>query len=97
MDPTWIAHRFLPDLGLPQYTDVFEEQLCDGHVLNTLTRRDLEKYFSVHRKFHQSSILHAIELLRRIDFNKEVGVSKCSFNFLNISKYMYTLSFFYIF
>ncbi|KAI8795496.1 kazrin isoform X2 [Biomphalaria glabrata] len=71
MDPTWIAHRFLPDLGLPQYTDVFEEQLCDGHVLNTLTRRDLEKYFSVHRKFHQSSILHAIELLRRIDFNKE--------------------------
>ncbi|XP_059142845.1 kazrin-like isoform X2 [Physella acuta] len=71
MDPTWIAHRFLPDLGLPQYTDIFEEQLCDGHVLNTLTRRDLEKHFSVHRKFHQSSILHAIELLRRIDFNKE--------------------------
>ncbi|BFZ23048.1 hypothetical protein BsWGS_26088 [Bradybaena similaris] len=71
MDPTWIAHRFLPDLGLPQYTDIFEEQLCDGHVLNTLTRRDLEKHFSVHRKFHQSSILHAVELLRRIDFNKE--------------------------
>ncbi|CAL1545908.1 unnamed protein product [Lymnaea stagnalis] len=71
MDPTWIAHRLLPDLGLPQYTDIFEEQLCDGHVLNTLTRRDLEKHFSVHRKFHQSSILHAIELLRRIDFNKE--------------------------
>uniref|UniRef100_A0A0B7B8G1 SAM domain-containing protein n=1 Tax=Arion vulgaris TaxID=1028688 RepID=A0A0B7B8G1_9EUPU len=71
MDSTWIAHRFLPDLGLPQYTDVFEEQLCDGHVLNTLTRRDLEKHFSVHRKFYQSSILHAVELLRRIEFNKE--------------------------
>ncbi|XP_035828625.1 kazrin isoform X2 [Aplysia californica] len=71
MDPTWVAHRFLPDLGLPQYTEVFEEQLCDGPILNTLTRRDLEKHFSVHRKFHQTSILHAIELLRRIDFNKE--------------------------
>jgi hypothetical protein len=71
MDPTWIAHRLLPDLGLSQYTEIFEEQLCDGHVLNTLTRRDLEKHFSVHQKFHQSSILHAIELLRRIDFNKE--------------------------
>ncbi|GFN75877.1 kazrin [Plakobranchus ocellatus] len=71
MDSTWVAHRLLPDLGLPQYTGVFEEQLCDGHVLNTLTRRDLEKHFAVHRKFHQSSILHAVELMRRIDFNKE--------------------------
>ncbi|GFS17912.1 kazrin-like [Elysia marginata] len=71
MDPTWVSHRLLPDLGLPQYTQVFEDQLCDGHVLNTLTRRDLEKHFSVHRKFHQSSILHAVELMRRIDFNKE--------------------------
>ncbi|RUS73952.1 hypothetical protein EGW08_018290, partial [Elysia chlorotica] len=71
MDPTWVSHRLLPDLGLTQHSQVFEEQLCDGHVLNTLTRRDLEKHFAVHRKFHQSSILHAVELLRRIDFNKE--------------------------
>ena len=75
MDPTWVAHRLLPDLGLGQYTEVFEEQLCDGCILDTLTRRDLEKHFNVHRKFHQTSILHAIELLRRIEFNKDVRVT----------------------
>ena len=72
MDPAWVCHRLMPDLGLPQYSTEFEIQLCDGLILNTLTRRDLEKHFHIHRKFHQTSLLHAIELLRMVDFNKEV-------------------------
>ncbi|XP_041377484.1 kazrin-like isoform X2 [Gigantopelta aegis] len=72
IDHTWVAHRWLPDLGLAQYTSVFENQLADGRILNMMSKKDLEKYFDVHRKFHQSSILHAIELLRRLNFDKEV-------------------------
>lgn len=73
MDPTWVSHRFLPDLGLPQYSLIFEDNLVDGRILNSLSRKDLEKHFDIHRKFHQASILHAIELLRRLEFDKEVS------------------------
>ena len=73
MDHTWIAHRWVVDLGLPQYSSAFDAQLLDGRILNVLTRKDLEKHLSVHRKFHQASILHGIELLRRVSFDKEVS------------------------
>ena len=60
------------DLGLPQYSVACEAQLLDGRMLNVLTKKDLERHLSVHRKFHQASILHGIELLRRVNFDKEV-------------------------
>lgn len=72
VDPTWVAHRLMPDLGLPQYSAVFENNLVDGRILNSLGRKDLEKHFDIHRKFHQASILHGVELLRRMEFDKEV-------------------------
>lgn len=72
LDHTWVAHRLLPDLGLPQYCLYFEEQLVDGRLLSVLTRKDLEKHLCIQRKFHQASLLHAIELLRRVNFDKEV-------------------------
>ncbi|XP_025079901.1 kazrin-like [Pomacea canaliculata] len=71
VDPTWVAHRLMPDLGLPQYSAVFENNLVDGRILNSLGRKDLEKHFDIHRKFHQASILHGVELLRRMEFDKE--------------------------
>ena len=73
LDVTWVAHKLLPELGLPQYSHVFERNLVDGRILNSLCRRDLEKHFDIHRKFHQASILHAVELLRRMEFDREVG------------------------
>lgn len=71
LDVTWVAHKLLPDLGLSQYSLVFEKNLVDGRLLNSLSRKDLEKHFDIHRKFHQASILHAVELLRRMDFDRE--------------------------
>ncbi|XP_050412103.2 kazrin isoform X2 [Patella vulgata] len=72
VDHTWVSHRWLPDLGLPQYTAIFESHLVDGRTLNTLNKKDLEKYFDMHRKCHQASILHGVELLRRLGYDREV-------------------------
>ncbi|KAK3104519.1 hypothetical protein FSP39_003916 [Pinctada imbricata] len=72
LDHTWVAHRWMPDLGLPQCTSIFETNLVDGRVLNSLTKKEMEKHFNIQRKFHQASILHSVELLRRLGFDKEV-------------------------
>ncbi|XP_053379298.1 kazrin-like isoform X2 [Mercenaria mercenaria] len=72
LDHSWVAHKWLHDIGLPQFSPVFESNLVDGRMLNNLTRKDMEKHLEVHRKFHQSSILHAVQLLRKLGFDKEV-------------------------
>ena len=77
VDHTWVAHRWIKDCGLPQYSQVFEEHLVDGRLLNALTKKDLEKHLGIHRKFHQMSILHAVQLLRHINFDKEVSSMLC--------------------
>ena len=69
-----MAQKWLHDIGLPQYAAVFESNLVDGRMLNNLSRKDMEKHLEIHRKFYQSSILHAVELLRRLGFDKEVLV-----------------------
>lgn len=71
LDHTWVAHRWLPDLGLPQHTPAFERHLVDGRLLNALSRKEYEKYLGVTRKFHQVSIMHGVELLRRLGFDRE--------------------------
>ncbi len=76
LDHTWVAHRWLADIGLPQYSPGFEAQLVDGRLLNVLSRKDLERHLGVNRKFHQASLLHGVELLRRLDFDKEVYITQ---------------------
>ncbi|XP_066296837.1 kazrin-like isoform X8 [Branchiostoma lanceolatum] len=71
MDHRWVSRTWLTDLGLPQYRPAFESLLVDGRVLATLSRKDLEKYLSISRKFHQVSLLHGIDFLRRVKFDKE--------------------------
>ena len=73
IDHTWVAHKWAHDVGMPQYSAVFESHLIDGRLLHALTKKDLEKYLGIHRKFHHVSLLHAVELLRRVDFDKEVS------------------------
>ena len=81
VDHTWVAHRWIKDCGLPQYSQIFDEHLVDGRLLNALTKKDLEKHLGIHRKFHQVSILHAVQLLRHINFDKEVRLAlKCRFS-----------------
>lgn len=70
-----MCQRWLNDIGLPQYKGTFETQLVDGRMLNTISKKDMEKHFAIHRKFHQASILHAVELLKAVDFDKEVSLS----------------------
>ncbi|XP_041479895.1 kazrin-like isoform X4 [Lytechinus variegatus] len=70
LDHCWVARTWLNDLGLGQHSLIFEAERVDGRVLSTLTKRDLEKYLKVTRKFHQASLLHGIELLRMLKFNK---------------------------
>ncbi|XP_016337905.1 kazrin-like [Sinocyclocheilus anshuiensis] len=71
MDHHWVSKTWLSDVGLPQYSQVFHNQLVDGRVLNSITRRDLETIFNVTNKFHVTSILSAIQLLQMLNFDKE--------------------------
>ena len=49
----WVAAEWLPDIGLAQYADLFSAHLMDGRMLAHLTKKDMERYLNVTRKFHQ--------------------------------------------
>lgn len=72
LDHTWVAKEWLKDIGLSQYSSHFENERIDGRVLNTLTRKDLDKLLNISRKFHQVTILHGVELLRIVEFDKRL-------------------------
>lgn len=72
MDHHWVAKAWLSDVGLPQYSQAFQTHLVDGRMLNSLTRRDLERHLNITKKFHQVSLLLGIELLHILSFDKEV-------------------------
>ncbi|KAA8593324.1 hypothetical protein FQN60_009440 [Etheostoma spectabile] len=59
------------DVGLPQYSQTFQTHLVDGRVLNSLSRRDLERFLNISDQFHQTSLLLAIQLLQILNFDKE--------------------------
>uniref|UniRef100_A0A671X960 Kazrin, periplakin interacting protein a n=1 Tax=Sparus aurata TaxID=8175 RepID=A0A671X960_SPAAU len=71
MDHHWVAKAWLSDVGLPQYSQAFHNHLVDGRMLNSLTRRDLERHLNITKKFHQVSLLLGIELLHLLSFDKE--------------------------
>lgn len=73
MDHHWVAKAWLSDMGLPQYSQAFHNHLVDGRMLNSLTRRDLERHLNISKKFHQVSLLLGIELLHLLNFDKEVS------------------------
>ncbi|XP_022244436.1 kazrin-like isoform X2 [Limulus polyphemus] len=68
----WVVDEWLPSLGLTAYSEAFNHQLVDGRMLDTLTKKDLEKHLNITRKFHQLSIMHAIHLLRIVKFDKQI-------------------------
>ncbi|XP_019911193.2 kazrin, periplakin interacting protein b isoform X3 [Esox lucius] len=72
MDHNWVAKSWLNDVGLPQYSQTFQSQLVDGRVLNSLSRRDLERLLNVTTPAHQTSLLLAVQLLQLVNFDKEV-------------------------
>lgn len=72
MDHHWVATSWLSDVGLPQYSQTFQAHLVDGRVLNSLNRRDLERFLNISDPSHQTSLLLAIQLLQIVNFDKEV-------------------------
>ena len=53
----------------PQGT--FRENLVDGRVLNSLTKKDMERHFGVIERSHQTSLMLGIELLAKFNYNLE--------------------------
>ena len=53
LDHMWVAFSWLKDIGLAQYSEIFEKNLVDGRMLSTFAKKDLEKHFSMTKKFHQ--------------------------------------------
>ena len=48
----WVATEWLQALGLSQYAEAFARNLVDGRLLETMTKKELEKQLGVSRKFH---------------------------------------------
>ncbi|XP_068171118.1 kazrin, periplakin interacting protein b isoform X4 [Antennarius striatus] len=71
MDHHWVSTSWLSDVGLPQYSQTFQTNLVDGRLLNSLSRRDLERLLNVSDQQHQNSLLLAIQLLQIVSFDKE--------------------------
>lgn len=72
MTHSWVVEEWLPSIALTSYLPSFSEHLVDGRVLNTLTKKDLEKHFGITHKFHLLSIMHAIQLLRMMHFDRQI-------------------------
>uniref|UniRef100_A0A1I8MU83 SAM domain-containing protein n=1 Tax=Musca domestica TaxID=7370 RepID=A0A1I8MU83_MUSDO len=68
---TWVASEWLPDIGLPQYAESFLHSLVDARMLDTLSKKELEKFLGVTRKFHQASIVHGIHVLRIVKYDRQ--------------------------
>lgn len=46
--------------------------MVDARMLEHLSKKELEKYLGVTRKFHQASIVHGIHLLRIMKYDRQV-------------------------
>ncbi|KAL5289143.1 KAZN family protein [Megaselia abdita] len=68
---TWVVSEWLPDIGLPQYAESFLNSIVDARMLDTLSKKELEKYLGVTRKFHQASIVHGIHVLRIVKYDRQ--------------------------
>lgn len=74
----WVCSEWLPALGLSQYVDTFALHLVDARMLDYLSKKDLEKFLGVERKFHQVSIMHGIQLLRMVGFDRQILIERRS-------------------
>ncbi|KAK6618484.1 hypothetical protein RUM43_013677 [Polyplax serrata] len=68
---SWVSNEWLPDLGLGQYTENFATNMVDARMLDHLSKKELEKFLGVTRKFHQASIVHGIHLLRMMKYDRQ--------------------------
>lgn len=62
IDPHWVT-KWLDDIGLPQYKDIFNTNMIDGRMLHNLTSEDILG-LNVTSELHFLSIKQAIHVLR---------------------------------
>ncbi|CZR14634.1 Liprin-beta homolog [Caenorhabditis elegans] len=72
MEPAnkWDVHqtlRWLDDIGLPQYKDVFAENVVDGPLLLSLTANDAVE-MKVVNAHHYATLARSIQFLKKADF-----------------------------
>ncbi|XP_065213251.1 kazrin-like isoform X3 [Planococcus citri] len=68
---TWVCNEWLPDIGLAQYAESFSKNMVDARMLDHLSKKEMEKYLNVTRKFHQVSISHGVHLLRMVKYDRQ--------------------------
>lgn len=54
-----------------QYAENFATNMVDARMLDHLSKKELEKFLGVTRKFHQASIVHGIHLLRMMKYDRQ--------------------------
>lgn len=52
--------------------------MVDARMLDHLSKKEMEKYLNVTRKFHQVSISHGVHLLRMVKYDRQVGLKNFS-------------------
>lgn len=67
IDGMWVT-KWLDDVGLPQYKDVFIESKIDGMMLNNLTNEDLHS-MNIQSEMHYLSIKRAVHVLRLKEYD----------------------------
>lgn len=68
-----MCNTWLKDIGLIQLQGIFKLNLIDGRVLASLQRKDLEKYLGISKRSLQTSLLLAIEFLKKHEFDIQVS------------------------
>ena len=58
----------MEEIGLPQYKDVFTENLVDGVLLNNLTAHDMVE-MQITNSHHYYAIARSVKFLRQNNFN----------------------------
>ena len=66
---SWLCNVWLEDIGLCHLKETFKSNLIDGNVLASLQKKDLEKHLGISKRTQQTSLLLAVEILRRYDFD----------------------------
>jgi hypothetical protein len=51
--------------------------MVDARMLDHLSKKELEKFLGVTRKFHQASVVHGIHLLRMMKYDRQVSAGFC--------------------
>lgn len=62
LDHVWVSSVWMQEIGLSQHREAILTHMVDGSVLGSLTRKEMDRYLGITRKFHQVSCWFILEL-----------------------------------